>query len=207
MRLPARPVLFLAAFAVFLIARLPLAPFLAGGLADGFGFANSSGTLWAGRIEGLSYRGRALGDAVLSLRKLPLFGGRAIFDVRMSDGPVEGDFTLSPLRNGGFGLGDGRIRAQIHRLLPGLPGLVVAGISLGEIRIGSSGCIRSDARFTVPDLALEAKLLCRDGRLVLFFDAMPEPMLVTLGPVRTLLAREGEGYRLELGLLTGGTES
>ncbi|GAB4570850.1 MAG: hypothetical protein Tsb008_00770 [Rhodothalassiaceae bacterium] len=199
--------LFLVAFAVFLIVRLPLAPFLTGSLADGFGVANSSGTVWAGRVEGLTYRGRVLGNATLSLRPLALLTGQAVFDVRIHDGPLEGHLRFTSSGNDGFGLGPGRIRAQIQLLMPVLPGLSVAEISIGEILMAPAGCLHSNARVTVPDLALEASLSCRNGQFSLHFDTIAEPVLVALGPVRTLLAREEGGYRLELGLPNEGTGS
>ena len=95
----------LVAFAGFAAAAVALAPASVGAWALGrasplLAVAGAEGTLWRGRLAGVSYNGVLVGDIDYRLAALPLFLGRIDVDAQSANGALTGRTRLS-LRGGG----------------------------------------------------------------------------------------------------------
>lgn len=136
--------LFIAVWIVLVLVLAPLSLMLrwTGALAHGLAAERISGSIWNGRLKGLSFRGMSLGEAKVALDPLGVFlgGGRFKFELT---GPVQADGV-----------------ARFHGTSLGLLDLDLAGPASAL-----AGQLPLDARLTLSDADIEFRSgQCRRGR-------------------------------------------
>ena len=179
------------------IARIPMAavgnwmPLDSAGVS----YVRASGTIWDGDVQGLTWRGRALGDAKVALRPLSLLLGqvrlRVAFDGK---GALSGDGALV--------LGLGR-RLTVENMsaqlaLSDLPVILplngTVNLRIAEATFGAKGCRRIDAEIATDTLSrqpaglawsgpvLAGTASCSNGNVVITLagDRAPDSVKITM---------------------------
>lgn len=156
--------LFIAAFLLFLAARLPLGAALAlRPDAHSLGAHRVEGTIWNGRMKGVRLAGVDLGEARLGLDPTALLGGRVAFDVTLSGGAVTGSARIYRALGGGFGLLNGTMEARLHALAPTADLSGVFRIDDARLHFGPEGCRVADGHIAAAAPPLSGALLCHEG--------------------------------------------
>lgn len=183
--------LFLAAFAIFATARLPMSTALA--LSDDIAARRVEGTIWRGRLEGAVLFGRRIGDVSVQLSAWPLMLGRLGIDWSLADGPLAGSGTLVRRPGGALLVRDTSLAGPLSALFPA--GRMAGGFhaEIGEILIDAGGCRRATGRLW-SDARPQGEISCDGDTLVL-------PLKLDSGEgvfdLRLLVRR---GWRFEVGL-------
>jgi len=139
---------FAACFLVLLAASIPLSAVVSAlkPEAHGLAYSRAEGTLWDGRIHGLVWRGRDLGDAVLTVHPLSLLLGRMNVEIAL-DGRSgvrgAGIFTLWP--NGSFAVRNASLSADVAALPVVLPLKGSFSIDIRKAAFSKTGCQAVDA--------------------------------------------------------------
>jgi len=134
MRLRSLLLIFVAAFLVLLVARLPLSVVLARAVPAGgpLAYGGVEGTVWDGHVRNVRLRGVPLGDADLALSPLSLVTLSPSLDWRLGGGAVTGRGELA------VGLADRTIRVRdtdIAADLDRLPTMVpLSGVFAASVR-------------------------------------------------------------------------
>ena len=140
--------LFCLVFAAGLIARLPLSVAVGIAVPDRLAlrFRTAVGTVWDGRLEGVSLAQHFLGDLTIFLRPLPLLSGRLSVDWRIDRPGLQGAGRMirslgGDIRLRGIDL-DGRV-SDLPTLIP-LSGQV--GLQSAHFHWAADGCQAAGGR-------------------------------------------------------------
>jgi len=141
-------VIFAVCFLVLAAVSLPLSAVVAtlGFESRGITYSRAEGTLWSGRIHGLAWRGRDLGDAALTVNPLALLLARV--DARIT---LEGragvtgaaHFTLWP--NGSLSVRNASLSADVAALPIVLPLTGSLRVEIAHADFARRGCRAVDA--------------------------------------------------------------
>lgn len=104
------------------------------------------GTLWDGHADGISVLGRDLGELDWHARKVPLFDGRLVADVRVKGADVDAAGVMT--RNG-----DGSL--QVHEMRFSMPAeLLASQLDLGDVKLlGTISGVVTQAKFATTALS------------------------------------------------------
>ncbi len=108
-------------------------------------FANASGSVWDGKLGGLSYGAQTIGDIAVKTDLFSLFSGKAAGKVGMAREGLSGEADLS------YGLGDGGLDLKNLKLagdmsmVPGMPSTIAAAggkftLNVGHVKFANSLC-------------------------------------------------------------------
>ncbi|OLF71058.1 hypothetical protein AWH62_13445 [Maricaulis sp. W15] len=179
----ARIALVLGLLLVWLIVLMPLkAVALAAGGSQALGYRDVFGTIWQGRVYGLTLNGVPVRELEVSLDPLALVSGQLGGNWRLADASLRGD-GVARFSPASLELGESQLVVTLDRLgLEPLPGLdpaerVFVRLSRLEIRDGAcvavSGTARTGALIGLARLygrdgpAVTGEFACVDDRLVL----------------------------------------
>jgi general secretion pathway protein N len=205
-----RLALFLLAFALLLIACVPLRFALnhIGAPEAGLSAAKVEGAVWSGRLESASFRGVQLGDVDVSLRPLPLLLGRSRMIVETVEAPGRAVLVRDGAR---AGVTEATATAPI-RLTRG-PAPLSGQLRLQEVAVlfREGACETAEGRVTTDILSrnadflqwqgpeLTAQIACRGRALLVPFRGARDGT-----EVNATLSIEANGrYRLETRVITG----
>jgi len=212
----ARSLLILAMLLVWLIVLLPLkAVTVAAGGAGQLGYEDVFGTVWNGRVYGLTVQGERVREIAVSVAPLPLLAGRISADWRAADDGFTGNghAVWAPghvrLDNASLTLPMGRLANMRDGLDPRDPVFVrLARLELRDGRcVEAAGSVRSGAlvepaaAYGVDAPPLEGDIACADGDVVMTFSG-ETPDVTVNGRV---LLRAG-GYDWQVDVRTGSSE-
>ncbi len=175
----------LVALAGFVAALLAVAPasvasFLLTRSAPMLSISGAGGTVWRGKLSGVSYGGMAVGDIDYRLRALPLLLGRADIEAKSAGGALLGRarMTLAPgsvdLRdvNAEFNLGairqytffgvryQGLLRLEAERLR-----LTRAGCSAEQATLSTTAFEALSRQWSGGPFPMAGAITCRDGAM------------------------------------------
>jgi len=201
--------LFVATFTLVLLATLPLSLVIAtvGATRHDFSYERVSGTLWAGTVQGLRWRGMDLGEARFGFRPLALAFGRFGMDVVLTGkGAVTGQGFIALTPRGIF-IRDLSVTADVRALPLVLPLTGNVSIDVARAEVGRAGCrvldgaVQTDALVNRPaGLAWRGPVLsgpvgCNDGAIVIPLKGEAGAEVVA---VMMTLARDGTfGIRID----------
>lgn len=176
----------LVALASFAVAAAAVAPASVGAWAltrssPLFSVTGAEGTLWRGRLTGVSYNGVLVGDVDYRLAAMPLFIGRIAIDAQSSNGALLGRARLS-MGAGGADLRDvsaefnlGAIRRYTFF---GARYQGIARLKAGRLALSKDRCVAQAAMFSTTAFdalakswsseafPLDGAIACQDGALV-----------------------------------------
>lgn len=134
--------LFCLVLAVGLAVRLPLS--VAVGIAVperlALGYRTAIGTVWSGRLEGVTLAQHLLGDITLALRPWPLFAGRLSADWTLDRAGLEGRGRIARGLGGDTKLRDTDIAGQVAELPTLVPLTGRFSLRSGHVHWGADGC-------------------------------------------------------------------
>lgn len=164
-----RSCVLLAAFAVTAIAVLPLRLAWAGAGAPADLHVDAiRGTIWSGEFSGVTWRGVALGDLVITSSALDR-PGDLVLKARSEAGPLKS--ATVPLSSRGQVVDDISASVDLSTIITGAPAGARLTLEQGSIALQGNRCIRASgsiATDAAPAHGLPAfagQLGCRDGLL------------------------------------------
>jgi hypothetical protein len=174
-------IIFCAVFFPLLLSQTPLSAAIA--VFDlskaGVGYTRAEGTLWNGRIAGLAWRGRSLGDAEIAVNPFTLVLARVDADVAVTGGQgARGRGTIMLWPTGSVTLRDVAVDADVALLPILLPVKGSVSVSVRHADFDRDGCraidadVRTDALTERPagidwrGPVLSGQAQCRAGVLV-----------------------------------------
>lgn len=195
----------------WLVVLLPMkAVALMAGGAPRLGYADVFGTVWDGRVYGLTVQGQPVREAVIGVRPAALFAGRLTADIRLEDPDITGSGRVSLAPGGRWWLDDASLSMTLGRAgLGDLPGLdpqerlfvrvlqleLEAGQCRQAVGTARSGALVSLAsRHGLVGPALIGELSCREGALVLTFSGDEADLSVS---GEAVLRADGYDWRVE----------
>lgn len=194
--------LFVACFVLVVIATFPLSVAVRAVDAPGraVSFARVSGTIWNGRIDGLSWRGHDLGAAHIVFRPLSLLVGRLGLDVALDGGGMISGSGFIGLKPAGLVVSDLTLSADVAALPILMPLSGQVALDVGRADLTRNGCraaegsVRTDALVHRPaglpwkGPVLAGPITCANGAIVIPMrgDTEAGPIAVAL-----TLARDG----------------
>ncbi len=108
-------------------------------------FANASGSVWDGKLGGLSYGAQTIGDLAVKTDLLALFGGKAAGKVGMAREGLAGEADISyGLGNGGLDLKNLKLAGDTS-MVPGIPPTIAAAggkftLNVANVKFANSLC-------------------------------------------------------------------
>jgi hypothetical protein len=175
-------VIFASCFFVLAAVSLPLSAVVGAlGLESrGITYSRVEGTLWSGRLHGLAWRGRDLGDAVLTVNPLTLLLARVQVEIALEGRTGvtgAGRFTLWP--NGSLSVRNAWLSADVAALPVVLPLTGNLRVDIAHADFTRAGCRTVDAHLQTNALVnrpaglnwqgpvLSGTARCEDGTLTL----------------------------------------
>jgi hypothetical protein len=170
----------LAFLAFWLVALMPLKAVLIAAGGMGGAYQDAYGTIWNGRVHGLSLNGAPVQEVAVSLRPLALLRGQLAVDWQLADSSARGEGRLA-LGRRQLRLTDTEMTLQASRLgaraWPGLDPAARVFVTIDRLVLDGDRCIEAQGQartaalvtmaqaYDVSGPVLDGVLGCRDGEL------------------------------------------
>ena len=133
----------------------------------GVSYMRASGTIWGGDVQGLTWRGRALGDTKVALRPLSLLLGQARLRVAFDGkGALSGDGALVLGLAGRLTIENMSAQLALSDLPVILPLNGTINLRIAEATFDTKGCRRVDAEIATDTLSRQPAGLAWSGPLL-----------------------------------------
>jgi hypothetical protein len=199
-----RGLTLVTAFAIAAIGMIPLRAAL--GITStpkGLAIANATGTIWNGRIIGVSWHGIALGDFDVAISPLDLLSTPAL---HLDNG--SGPLRSAVLRSSDTDLhvSDANITVRIADMIRSAPSDLAARIANGSLTLNNGRCTHATGRLDMPAAmsvglpALTGSFACDQGVIVAQLSSDAGQITLELGPALDRVAYRSAPPTLEIAL-------
>lgn len=163
----------------------------------------ASGTIWSGRLNGVEFRGVALGDFETSLSALDLLPSPAL---RIANG--SGVLKSATVRSDGdaFEMSGAVITLPLADIVSGAPPDIAAAISEGAVSLRGGRCMRAAGRIESPSApalglpAFRGALACDRGALLARLESAAGEVVLEISPDLNRLAYRAASPALQIAL-------
>ncbi len=148
--------IFFAAFAVFITFTLPITVVVSWFNLErlGVSYGRAEGTVWAGSVENVAWRGVSLGDVQFAFRPSALLLGRASISVEVDgSGALAGGAIIERGMGKLFRVRDAVLTAQVDQLPVLVPVSGSVALNIIEATFDTGGCRSVDADLQTDALA------------------------------------------------------